>query len=202
LSSRQYLLGLTGSIGMGKSTTAQMFRDLGVPVWDADETVHDLYEGGGFATAKIAAVVPSALSGDRIDRGKLRTLIRQNPDLLKRIEAVVHPLLDQYRTAFKKRNAGEKLLVFDIPLLFELGTESWLDGVLVVTAPPEVQKQRVMSRPMMEQSMYESLMARQLPDAEKRKRASFVIDTSLGMDHARREVSALVDRLKGDGQDA
>ena len=93
-------------------------------------------------------------------------------------------------------------MVFDIPLLFELGAESWLDGVLVVTAPPEVQQQRVMSRPMMDQTMYESLMARQLPDAEKRKRASFIIDTSLGMDHARREVGALVDHLKGDAQDA
>jgi dephospho-CoA kinase len=197
VSKSQYLLGLTGSVGMGKSTTAQMFRELGIPVWDADQTVHDLYDEGGAAVALIGALSPSAITNGKVDRAKLRTMIRQNPELLKRVEALIHPLLTQYRAAFTRSHPAARILVFDMPLLFETGSETWLDGVLVVTAPAEMQRSRVISRPTMDQGGFDALTARQMPDAEKRGRADFVIDTSLGMDHAREKVQELANRLAG-----
>lgn len=201
---RPYLLGLTGSIGMGKSTTAEMFRASRVPVWDADATVHRIYAPGGGGAAALAELAPAAITPEGgVDRAALRGAIAGDPALLGRIEAAVHPLVAADRAAFlaAAQGLGAPLVVCDIPLLFETGAEDWLDAVLVVTAPPEVQRARVLARPGMTEPDFARLLARQMPDAEKRARADYLIDTSRGLEAARAEVEALIRTLTG-GEDA
>ncbi len=191
-----HLLGLTGSIGMGKSTTAQMFRDEGVPVWDADATVHALYAKGGASVPAFAELLPEAVIDGAVDRSALKVLIAKEPEIIKTIESIVHPLVAADRAAFvAAQNAP--LVVFDIPLLFETGADAWLDSVLVVTAPAGVQKDRVLARGAMDEAMFAQILARQMPDAEKRARADHVIET-LTLDATRAAVRELISRLTGE----
>ncbi len=188
-------LGLTGSIGMGKSTTAAFFKEAGIPVWDADAAVHEIYAGEGVDA--IAKLVPPAIVDQSVDRGILRDEIAKNGNLLSLIEAAIHPLVAKHRKKFLKQNLAEKIVLMDIPLLFETGAQKWLDAVLVVTVPSETQKQRVMSRKGMTKAHFMAILARQMPDAEKRARADYVIDTSNGIDAARRAVHTLIEQLNG-----
>lgn len=193
---RPFLLGLTGSIGMGKSTTAQMFRDLGVPVWDADDAVHRLYRQGGAAVAAVAAEFPDAIRDGAVSRESLKSIIAKDPGALARLEAVVHPLVAEDRKRFLSENADAKLVVFDIPLLFETGAETWLDATVVVSVPPEVQVERVLARPGMTRAQFDTILAKQMPDAEKRRRATHVIET-LALEPAAAAVQALVNQITG-----
>lgn len=190
-----FKLGLTGSIGMGKSTTAGFFADAGVPVWDADATVVGLYGKGGQGVVAIRALVPGAVVEGLVDRPLLRQAISQDSTLLDRIEAVIHPLVGQSRTDFIAANAGNPLVLFDIPLLYETGADQWLDAVLVVTAPPDIQKSRVLERGTMTLAQFESILERQTPDTEKRQKADYVIDTANGLESARNDVLALITKL-------
>jgi dephospho-CoA kinase len=191
-----YFLGLTGSIGMGKSTTARMFAEADVPVWDADTAVHRLYAPGGAGANAIAALVSEAVDETGVDRAKLRAAIADDPGMLARVEAQIHPLVAQDRAGFTERYGERDLLLFDIPLLFETGAESWLDGVLVVSVPPAVQRERVLARPGMTEAAFERILARQTPDAKKRARADFIIETDAGIEPARRAVRAVIDRIR------
>jgi dephospho-CoA kinase len=182
MSDRPYILGLTGSIGMGKSTTAEFFRRAGVPVWDADASVHRLYDTGGAGVRAIEAITPAAIKDGVVDRNALRQAILGDQGLLKLIEEVVHPLVSADRQNFLELNSNKQLVVCDIPLLFETGADTWLDGVLVVTADKKVQDQRVMDREGMTREIFETILAKQTPDAEKRQRADYLIDTGLGLD--------------------
>ena len=194
-----FLLGLTGSIGMGKSTTAQMFADEGVPVWDADAAVHRLYEKGGAAVPVIAAEWPGAVKEGAVDRKALSAEVAGRPEALSRLEALVHPLVADDRARFIAGHAAPVLL-FDIPLLYETGADAWLDAVVVVTAPAEVQRARVLARGTMDAATFETILARQMPDAEKRARADHVIET-LTLDGTRAAVRNLVTRLTRTGSD-
>jgi dephospho-CoA kinase len=189
------VLGLTGSIGMGKSTTAAMFADLGVPVWDADAAVHRLYAPDGAAVAAIGVAFPDAIGPNGVDRGTLRAQIAVDPDALRRIEAIVHPLVAADRVAFLATAAeqGTALVVLDVPLLFEGGLDAACDATLVVSAPPEMQRARVLARPGMTEAHLDHILSRQMPDADKRARATHMIDTS-GMDAARAAVQDIVQR--------
>lgn len=191
MTARPYLLGLTGSIGMGKSTTAGFFRAEGVPVWDADAAVHRLYAPGGAAARAIAALHPAAVTDAGVDRAALKAWIAEDPTALRQIEGVVHPLVAADRRAFITENSAAPLLLLDIPLLFETGAEREVDGVVVVSAPAAVQKARVLARPGMTAAHFASILGRQMPDAEKRKRATWIIETT-GMDAARDAVHALI----------
>lgn len=171
-----YKLGLTGSIGMGKSTTAQMFRDLGHPVWDADEAVHRLYAPGGAAVAPVAAAFSDALVDGGIDRAALKAAIARDGAALVRIEAIVHPLVAQDRADFLALHRDRPLVVFDIPLLFE-GGGAGMDGIAVVSTDATTQRARVMQRPGMSEQMLDMILSRQMPDAEKRARADWIIPT-------------------------
>ncbi|MGB5870469.1 MAG: dephospho-CoA kinase [Albidovulum sp.] len=192
-----FLLGLTGSIGMGKSTTAAMFADEGIPVWDADGAVHALYAKSGAAVKPLAALCPDALVDGQIDRGRLKDWIANDPTALARIEAVVHPLVAAHRAGFVAcaKALDTVIVVLDIPLLFETGAEKAMDATLVVSAPPEVQRARVMARPGMTDALFEQIRARQMPDAEKRGRATYVIET-LTPDTARTAVRRLLADLR------
>ena len=176
---RPFLLGLTGSIGMGKSTTSQMFRDEGIPVWDADSTVHQLYSQGGAAVAPIRDICPEVIVANAVDRTKLKARIAQDPATLRQIESIVHPLVAKDRAQFIDRAAKQKsdLIVLDIPLLFETGADKIMDATLVVTAPADVQRARVLAREGMSEAQFDLILSRQMPDAEKRARATFVIET-------------------------
>lgn len=187
------VLGLTGSIGMGKSTTADMFRDLGVPVWDADATVHELYALGGGAVAPIGDLVPDAIKNGHVDRSVLRAAIADDAGLLEKVESLVHPLLAQDRAAFCRNNATVPLVVLDIPLLFETGGDAACDATLVVTTSPEEQRRRVLARGTTAKTL-DHLLSRQMPDAEKRARASYVIKTDT-LDGTRKDVAHLVSEL-------
>lgn len=199
---RPYLLGLTGSIGMGKSTTARLFAEAGVPVWDADAAVHRLYAAGGAGVGAIAALAPQVIVAGAVDRDRLRDAIIAEPELLARIEARIHPLVAADREAFAAAHAQADIILFDIPLLFETGGARELDGVLVVSAPAEVQRARVLERPGMTGEAFERILARQMPDAEKRARADFVIMTDRGVEAARADVLALVERIRAGQGDA
>jgi len=190
---RPVILGLTGSIGMGKSTTAAMFAELGVPVWDADAAVHRLYAPGGAAVEAIAALFPDAAGPGGVDRARLRAHIADDPAALARIEAVVHPLVAADRADFLRKagQTGAPLVLLDIPLLFEGGLERTCDATLVVTAPPEVQRARVLARPGMTEGHLAQILARQMPDAKKRARATHIVETT-GMDAARAAVQKIV----------
>ena len=191
------VLGLTGSIGMGKSTTARMFRESGVPVHDSDETVHRLYAG------KAAPLIEERFSGvvqdGVVDREKLARAVLGQPEALEDLERIVHPLVRADADAFleRHRQAGARLALLDIPLLFETGGEDRVDRIVVVTAPADVQRERVLARPGMTTEKFEAILSRQVPDAEKRRRADFLIDTGQGMDAARRRVAEIVDELTG-----
>ncbi len=185
-----FRLGLTGSIGMGKSTTAALFREQGVPVWDADAAVHRLYAPGGAAVAPLAVLCPAAVKDGGIDRAGLKDWIAADPTALSRIEAVVHPLVSADRDAFAT-TATAPLIVFDIPLLFEKGTEAMMDATLLVTAPPALQRARVLARPGMTEAQFATILARQMPDRDKRARADHIIET-LSPDSARAAVRALI----------
>lgn len=192
---RTFRLGLTGSIGMGKSATAALFRAEGVPVWDADAAVHRLYAPGGAAVGPLGAICPQAVRDGGIDRDALKRWIASDAGALSRIEAVVHPLVAADRAAFLEQ-AGADIVVLDIPLLFEKGTEREMDAVLLVTAPPEVQRARVLARPGMTEAQFDAILARQMPDREKRARADHIIET-LGEDAARAAVRALIGYIRG-----
>ncbi|MEH3118373.1 MAG: dephospho-CoA kinase [Methylorubrum populi] len=193
---RPTVLGLTGSIGMGKSATAAMFAALGVPVHDSDAAVHALYGPGGAAAQAIGAAFPGSLTPEGgVDRPALRAAVLGEADKLARLEAIVHPLVQAESRAFLARNADAALVVLDIPLLFETGADARCDAVLVITAPPEVQRARVLARPGMTEAAFEAIRAKQMPDAEKRARADFLIDTSRGFAHAEAEVARIVKRL-------
>jgi dephospho-CoA kinase len=187
-------LGLTGSIGMGKSTTAAMFRDEGVPVWDADATVHKLYAKGGPAVAPIGQEFPDAIVDGAVHRDRLKQIIAKDATVLPKLEAIVHPLVAADRAEFLDTNKAE-LVVFDIPLLFETGADTWLDSVLVVTCPPDVQAKRVLDRGTMSPEQFQMILSRQMPDSEKRARAEHIIET-LTLDATRAAVRNLIAELK------
>lgn len=191
------VLGLTGSIGMGKSTIARMFRESGVPVHDSDETVHRLYAGK--AAPLIEERFPGVVHDGVVDREKLARAVLGQPEALKDLERIVHPLVRADADAFleRHRQAGARLVLLDIPLLYETGGEDRVDRIVVVTAPADVQRERVLARPGMTTEKFEAILARQVPDAEKRRRADFLIDTGQGMDAARRRVAEIVDELTG-----
>lgn len=194
---RPFLLGLTGSIGMGKSTTSAMFADHGLPVWDADAAVHRMYARGGAAVRLIGALCPDAVVDGAISRDMLKDWIARDPDALARIEAIVHPLVAQDRADFIARSDAD-ILVFDIPLLFETGGDAQMDAVAVVSAPPAAQRERVLARPGASAAQFDMIVAKQMPDAEKRARADYVIETT-SLDAARAAVAAIVaDIRKGD----
>ncbi len=184
------IVALTGSIGMGKSTTSAMFKDLGVPIWDADASVHRLYAPDGAAIPPLKALIPEAIGIDGVDRTILTQKILQDPGLLKQIEAIVHPLVGKDRADFlaAAREQGASLVLVDVPLLFETGGEAYVDAVIVVSCPPEMQRARVLERPGMTEEKFTSILARQTPDDVKRAKADFVIDTGLGLDAAREQV--------------
>lgn len=194
-----YRLGLTGSIGMGKSTTAAMFVDLGIPVWDADAAVHRLYAPGGAAVAPLSRLHPPALAAGGIDRMALKAWIATDPTALGQIETIVHPLVAADRKEFI-RSARAGIVVLDIPLLFETGAEATLDATLLVTAPPELQRARVLARPGMTEQQFGLILSRQMPDPEKRRRATHIIET-LSIPSVRAGVEALVNYIRS-GRDA
>ena len=187
-------LGLTGSIGMGKSTTAQMFREAGIPVYDADAAVADLYIRGGAAVEPLEAAFPGVTRDGAVDREALRLRVLGSDEAMTRLNAVVHPLLGRDRADFLSRAeaSGADVLVFDIPLLFETGGERNMDAVVVVTAPAEVQKARVLAREGMTPERLDAILSRQVPDAQKRARADFVIDTGQGLEPARAAVTRIL----------
>jgi dephospho-CoA kinase len=189
------ILGLTGSIGMGKTTTARMFEEAGVPVHDSDATVHRLFAGE--AVPLVEAAFPGVTSDGKVDRARLGEAVLGDEKALKRLEAIIHPLVRRDADAFveRHRRAGTPLIVLDIPLLFETGGRGRVDKVLVVTADPEVQRARVMARPGMTEEKFAALLARQTPDAEKRRQADYVIDTGKGITAAREAVGRIVKEL-------
>ncbi len=192
------VLGLTGSIGMGKSATAAMFARLGVPVHDADAAVHALYGPGGAAAAAIGAAFPGVLDPQGgVDRTRLRAAVLDAPGRMAALEAIVHPLVRAASTDFLARHGAAPLVVLDIPLLYETGGEARCDAVAVVSAPPEVQRARVLARPGMTEAAFAAILAKQMPDAEKRARADFVIDTSRGFPAAEAAVARIVTALTG-----
>lgn len=196
---KRFLLGLTGSIGMGKTTTAKMFREAGVPVWDADQTVHQLYSKGGQAVALIGKIFPEAIVDGAVSRTELKSIIHADLAALGTIESIVHPLVADDRQSFLDNQLG--LMVFDIPLLFETKADAWLDAVLVVSVPSSIQKERVFQRPEMTDELFADIMSRQIPDEEKRRRANFVIETNT-LDQTRNEVENLIAELQGKVVDA
>ena len=190
-----FILGLTGSIGMGKSTTAAMFANAGCAVWDADAAVHRLYSRGGAAVPAFQAAFPDAVIDGEVSRPALKDIISRDPTALKKIEAIVHPLVGQDRASFLE-NAQSDIVVLDIPLIFETGGNKRMDAVACVTVPAETQQERVMARGTMTLEQFENIRAKQMPNAEKCALADYVIETDT-LDHARAQVLAIIDDIKG-----
>lgn len=188
------VLGLTGSIGMGKSTTAKLFAEAGVPVYDADATVHQIYEGE--AAPAIEAAFPGTTADGKVDRAKLSAQVVHDPAAMKRLEQIVHPMLGAYHKKFLEdaERAGAPVAVVDVPLLFETGGEKRVDAVVVVTTDAEQQRRRILARGTMSEQALDAILARQLPDAEKRKRADFVVDTSHGLEPVRLRIREILDQ--------
>lgn len=193
-------IGLTGSVGMGKTETAKMFADLGIPVYDADAAVRELYVQGGAAVGAIGMAFPGAVKNGEVDRVALSRIVTGDAAAFQRLEEIVHPLVRNYREAFLRQaeREGAPMVVLDIPLLFESGSDRNMDVIVVVSAPEETQRTRVLSRPGMSEEKFTAILARQTPDAEKRAKADFVIDTGKGLDHAKAQVEAIVSALKKD----
>jgi dephospho-CoA kinase len=191
-------VGLTGSIAMGKSATSRMFADEGVRVFDADAVVHSLFAAGGRGVSEVARIVPEAVVGGSVDRRKLADAVKADAQRLARLEAAIHPLVREEEAVFRRgaERSRAPFALFDIPLLFETGRGDDFDAVVVVTAPAHVQMDRIMARPGMTAELAKVLLARQLPDAEKRDRADFVVDTGRGFDFARDQVRAIVNDLR------
>jgi len=187
-----FIIGLTGSLGMGKSTTARFFAEEGIPVHDADTVVHRLYEGK--AADAIEAAFPGTTSEGKVDRNRLAARVLDDPAALKMLEAIIHPLVQKAEGQLlaQAEASGEKIAVLDIPLLLETGGDRRVDAVVVVSAPAETQRARVLARPGMTSEKLEAILARQMPDAEKRRRADFVVDTSQGLEPARAQVRAIL----------
>ncbi len=197
---RPFVLCLTGSLGMGKSKTAQFFAEAGVPVHDSDAVVHALYEAE--AVPAIERAFPGATSGGKVDRTKLATVVLGDDAALARLEAIVHPLVGAARDRFlaDAQARGTPVVVLDVPLLFETGGQSNCDAVVVVSAPPEIQRRRALERPGMTEEKFAALVAKQMPDAEKRRRADFIVDSSQSLDHARaqvRDILRVVGKMRG-----
>jgi dephospho-CoA kinase len=188
------ILGLTGSIGMGKSTTAKLFAEAGVPVYDADAAVHRLYEGE--AAAAIEAAFPGTTAQGKVDRARLSRRVVHDPAAMKRLEGIVHPMLGASRQRFldEAERSGAQVAVVDVPLLYETGGEKRVDAVVVVTTTPEIQRERILGRENMSDEKLDAILARQLPDLEKRKRADFVVDTSQGLDPVRARIRDILDQ--------
>ncbi len=191
------VLGLTGSIGMGKSTAAQMFLDEGIPVYSADETVHRLYSGE--AVPLIEAVFPGTTRDGEVDRARLSEAVISQPEALKRLESIIHPLVRSEEEKFRSdaRVRGDKLIVLDIPLLFETGGDARVDRILVVSVPEDIQRKRVLDRPGMTSEKLDAILARQMPDSEKRARADFVIDTRHSFEETRGAIRRVIETLRG-----
>ncbi|TIX49139.1 dephospho-CoA kinase [Alteraurantiacibacter aquimixticola] len=194
--SKPLILGLTGSIGMGKSTVAAMFADLGVPVFDADAEVRRMQGPGGELLPAIEEAFPGSTGPEGVERQKLGAQVFGDPAALARLESIVHPAVRELREDFLRNNAHAPMVLFDIPLLFEKTDIEGIDKVVVVSAPAEVQRARVLARPDMTEAKFADILALQMPDGEKRARAHFVIDTGLPLDETRRQVEELVDKLK------
>jgi dephospho-CoA kinase len=186
------VLGLTGSIGMGKSTTAKLFAEAGVPVYDADATVHKVYEGE--AVPAIEAAFPGTTADGKVDRARLSARVVQDPAAIRQLEQIVHPMLGAYHRKFldDAERSGAPVAVVDVPLLFETGGDKRVDAVVVVTTSPETQRERLLARGTMTKEALDAILARQMPDAEKRKRADFVVDTSHGLDPVRARISDIL----------
>ena len=195
------VLGLTGSIGMGKSTTAQMFRDAGCPVFDADLAVHELYAKGGAAVPIIRAVFPDAIQNGAVDRKTLGQHMRADPLHLEVLESFIHPLVAEKRQVFfdKAKQENADIVVMDVPLLFETGGEAYVDKTVVVTAPAKVQRARVLARPGMNEALFKALLSRQVPDKIKRQRADYLIFTDKGLDQAREQVQTIISDIRTQG---
>ena len=188
------ILGLTGSIGMGKSTTAKLFAEAGVPVYDADATVHKIYEGE--AVPAIEAAFPGTTANGKVDRAKLAAKVVHDPATMKQLEAIVHPMLRAYHQKFldDAEKSGATVAVVDVPLLFETGGDKRVDAVVVVTTSPENQRERILARGTMTSEALDSILARQMPDEEKRGRADFIVDTSHGLDPVRERIRDILDQ--------
>ena len=189
-----FLLGLTGSIGMGKSTTADMFREAGVPVWDADATVAKLYAKGGAAVTLLSALNMGLIQNDAVDRVALKNWVKTDPNALNWLESHIHPLVAADRAKFIDDHADQSLIVCDIPLLYETGADQWLDAVLVVATDAQTQKARVMARAGMDPQLFDQILARQMPSSEKIARADYVIETN-SFEGARKAVHDLINDL-------
>ncbi len=189
-------LGLTGSIGMGKSTVAAMFAALGVPVFDADAEVHRLQGSGGELVEAIEQLFPGTTGLEGVDRAKLSAAVLGDREKLRALEDLIHPAVGLNRAAFLRKHADARIVLFDIPLLYEKTGDAGLDGVIVVSAPPEIQRERVLARPGMSRQKFEQVLALQLPDAGKRARADFIVDTGVPLAETKRQIDAIVTCLK------
>lgn len=198
MTNRPTIIGLTGSIGMGKTTTAAMFAEAGCPVFDADAAVHRLYAKGGKAVPLIGTVFPDAVKEGVVDRAVLGKHMRADPLHLKVLESFIHPMMGEARAVFleEARHKGADIVVFDIPLLFETGGDKHVDKIVVVTAPKAVQRARVMARPDMTEALFHMILSRQMPDSEKRKRADYTILTDQGLDAARKSVQDILSDIR------
>lgn len=195
-SPRPFVLGLTGSIGMGKSAVTAMLRGCGVPVFDADAEVHRLQGPGGALLEAIEAAFPGTTGPQGVDRQRLGSAVFGDKPALARLEAIVHPAVARARAAFLVRHAGEPLVVFDVPLLFERGGDAGVDAVAVVSAPAEVQRARVLARPGMSEEKFASILALQVPDSDKRARADYIVETGCPLEETKAQVAGLVERLR------